>query len=92
MLQGDTLCAFDARPSTREGRAMRRDVVLAIVIPLIAVVLTVALIVGIGESLLFLNETVGPNGSILLAVTLMALITLVAILLSRGGGESAQRH
>lgn len=62
---------------------------LAVLIPLAAIVITVAAIVIIGELLLFVSTNVSGTAAIMVAVLIMAAITLVAALLSRSDSRRA---
>ncbi|MCM8749575.1 hypothetical protein NET02_10485 [Thermomicrobiaceae bacterium CFH 74404] len=65
---------------------------LAVLIPLAAILITVASIVIIGELLLFVSTAIGGTEAILVAVLIMAAITVVAVLLSRSSGQRESRH
>jgi hypothetical protein len=83
----------DGAPMEKEGGMQRgQNLKLAVLIPLAAILITVASIVIIGELLLFVSSTIGGTAAILVAVAIMAAITVVAVLLSRSGSRSEARH
>lgn len=83
----------DGDPMEKEGGMQKgQNLKLAVLIPLAAILITVASIVIIGELLLFVSSTIGGTAAILVAVAIMAAITVVAVLLSRSGSRSQARH
>ncbi len=63
---------------------MRRDLVLALVVPILSVAIAVAIIVAIGETLLFVRAmTHNRWPPVFVGTTIMIAFTLLAWLLSR---------
>ncbi|MBO9351436.1 MAG: hypothetical protein J7449_08135 [Thermomicrobium sp.] len=63
---------------------MRRDLVLALVVPILSVAIAVALVVAIGETLLFVREmTHNRWPPVLVGTVIMIVFTLLAWFLAR---------
>lgn len=63
---------------------MRRDLVLALIVPILSVAIAVAIIVAIGETLLFVRETTHDRWPpVFVGTAIMIVFTLLAWLLAR---------
>jgi flagellar biosynthesis protein FliQ len=63
---------------------MRRDLVLALIVPILSVVIAVAIIVAIGETLLFVREMTHDRWPpVFVGTAIMIVFTLLAWFLAR---------